>query len=80
MTSQIASIIRELEQRKAVLEKALEALAAIDGTTAGPSASVSIPATGRKGKKRSAATRKRMRDAQRARWAAIRAEADRVPF
>jgi hypothetical protein len=80
MTDLISAAIRELQHRKAALEKALEALREMDGDTGGPSASVSIPATGRKGKKRSAAVRKRMREAQRARWERIRAEADRVPF
>ena len=78
MTSQIASIIRELEQRKATLEKAIKALMEIDGASTEPaSASIEKPPSTRKGKKRSAATRKRMRDAQRKRWAHLKGE---VPF
>jgi hypothetical protein len=80
MTSQIASIIRELEHRKAAIVKALDALAEIDGGTAGPSASDSIPASGRNGRRRSAATRRKMRLAALARYASKRAEADKVSF
>ena len=78
MTSQIASIIRELEKRKAALETALEALAEIDGAVTEPA--IEKPATGRKGKKRTEAQRRKMAEGQRLRWERIRAEADRVPF
>ena len=74
-------VLKFFERVEGVLnEKALKALGEIDGATAGPSASVSIPASGRKGGKRSAAVRRKMRLAQRARWQRIRSETDRVPF
>jgi len=76
MTSQIASIIRELEHRRTAIVKALDALAEIDGATTEP-ATITEPGTGRKGKKRSAATRKRMRDSALARYARLKNE---VPF
>ena len=81
MTSQWAIIIRELERKVTVIDRALEALRGIDGIES-PDAEASIekPASFRKGKKRSAATRRKMKAAQRARWKRIRAEADKVSF
>jgi hypothetical protein len=80
LNGQFAGIIRELEHQAKTIDQALNALREIDGTAGPETASITEPESRRKGKKRSAATRKRMREAQRARWAAKRAEADRIPF
>ncbi len=83
MTEGFASIIRELEQRRTAIDKALMALREVDGVaTPGTTepASIAKPASTRKGRKRSAAVRKRMKEGQRLRWERLRAEADRVPF
>jgi hypothetical protein len=84
MTSQLANIVGELETKLKAIDTALDALRDVDGETAGPSALVSIPATasttepGRK--KFSAATRRKMKAAQLARYARARAGAEKVPF
>ena len=80
MTDGFASIITLLEQRKTAIDRALVALKEV-GELAVPvtatTASTATPeASGRKGKKRSAAVRKRMQDAQRARWARIKGESE----
>jgi 3-oxoacyl-(acyl-carrier-protein) synthase len=81
LTDLISGVILLLEKRKAALETALKALGAIDGVTTEPAtASIEKPATGRKGKKRTAAQRRKMAEGQRERWKRIRAEADKVPF
>ena len=82
MTEGFSSIIKSLEQQKAALDRAIAALREIDGT---PPDWVTGPVTkttrqeisARKGKKRSAAVRKRMREAQQARWKRIKGEAAR---
>jgi hypothetical protein len=83
---EITSIITLLEQRKTAIDRALTALREVDGLDTGwtfytPfSTSYSMPepevTTGRKGKKRSAAVRKRMKEAQQLRWARIRGESE----
>src|SRR6266566_7262833 len=77
MTEQLASIITTLERQKAAIDRALMALREVDGVPATAPASIakSEVAT-RKGKKRSAAVRKRMQEAQRARWAKIKGESE----
>jgi hypothetical protein len=85
LTSQFEnSIIRELERRKAAINKALDALREIDDDVpewvvssrvpSSTSAATDESASGRKGKKRSAAVRKKMAEAQRARWRKIKGE------
>ena len=77
MTDSVARTIKELEQKHAAIDRALTALRAIDDTPPDwvTSRSLPKPATaepvlsGRKGKKRSAAVRRRMAEAQRLRWA-----------
>jgi hypothetical protein len=80
MADLISTMIRELERQKTTIDQVLDVLRERDEDQAGPSASVSIPASSRKGQKRSAAVRKKMRGAALARYARARAEADRVPF
>lgn len=75
MTNGLDSIIATLEQRGAAIERALSALREIGG--AHPSASPAKPeASARNGLKRSSAVRKRMQEAQRLRWAKIKAESE----
>jgi hypothetical protein len=79
----IASIINSLEDRRAAIDLALVALREVDGIAAldtTESASIGKPASTRKGRKLSAAVRKRMKEGQRLRWERIRADADKVPF
>jgi hypothetical protein len=79
MTDGVTGIIMQLEQQRTAIDRALVALRQVEGigapTPATP-ASTGTPATpegsGRKGKKRSAATRRRMAEAQRRRYAALR--------
>jgi hypothetical protein len=75
LTGQFNGIIRELEKQKAAIERALDALGRIDGATRPATASIEKPVTGRKGKKRTAAQRRKMAESQRLRWKRIRAEA-----
>jgi hypothetical protein len=80
MTEGFASIVTELERQKAVIDRALAALREIGGIGA-PDAAVStlasIPeASARKGQKRSAAVRERMKEAQQLRWAKKRGESE----
>ena len=83
MIDGLASIIKSLEQQKAAIERALSALREVDGIpTYGTKASASTAkteVTTRKGKKRSAAVRKRMQEAQRTRWAKIKGESEPEP-
>ena len=83
MTDGLASIITTLERQKAAIERALSALREVDGIpTLGTRASASIAKpepSERKGKKRSAAVRKRMQEAQRARWAKIKGGSEPEP-
>jgi hypothetical protein len=83
MTDGLASIITTLERQKAAIERALSALREVDGIpTLGTRASASIAKpepSERKGKKRSAAIRKRMQEAQRARWAKIKGGSEPEP-
>jgi hypothetical protein len=62
------------------IDRALSALRDVDGVPATIPASIATAEpTGRKGKKRSAAVRKRMRQAQRARWAKLKGESEPAP-
>lgn len=79
MADSLTGIISQLERQKTAIERALAALRGIDGISALATAAEIEPATrqdvpARKGKKRSAAVRKRMKEAQRLRWAKIRGE------
>jgi hypothetical protein len=88
MTEGFTGIITLLEQRKTAIDKALTALREVgevsaptqarpDSTaTMGTSGRKNLTAPGRKGKKRSAAVRERMREAQRLRWAKIKGESE----
>jgi hypothetical protein len=74
MTDSFTGIIKELERRKTAIDRALTALRGIEGIEApAPASPASVPAV-RKGKKRSAAVRKRMKEAQQLRWAKIRGD------
>ena len=83
MTDGLAGIITLLEQRKTAIDRALMALREVGDTTAPgltvPASIVKPEASARKGKKRSAAVRKRMKEAQRLRWAKIRGESEPAP-
>lgn len=76
----IDGIIRELEQRRTAIERALTALREVAGsaapTPATPASAATPEVSGRKRKKRSAAVRRRMAMAQRARWARIKGESE----
>jgi hypothetical protein len=81
MAGSLNAIINQLERQKTAIERALVALRSVDGiptpattTRFGPAATPEVPA--RKAKKRSAAVRKRMKEAQRLRWAKIRGESE----
>jgi hypothetical protein len=78
MAEGFTSIITMLEPQKSAIERALSALAEVEGATAPPHATPASAATSetpdRKGKKRSAAVRTRMKDAQQLRWAKIKGE------
>ena len=80
MTDGLAGVIATLERKLTAIDTALAALREVNGVTA-PSAvtspSIAQPeAPGRKGKKRSAAVRRKMKEAQRLRWAKIRGESE----
>jgi hypothetical protein len=78
MADNLNGIISQLERQKTAIERALLALQGIHGNPA-PAPPANTPAVrkgARKGKKRSAAVRKRMREAQRLRWAKIRGESE----
>jgi hypothetical protein len=73
MTDGLASIITLLEQRKTAIEKVLNTLREVsDDMPEWVSASTAKPERVRK--KRSAAVRKRMREAQLRRWQKVRGE------
>lgn len=75
MISQMASIIALLENRRKAIDRALVALREIDDDVpewVRGSSSVSASARAKVPKKRSAAARKRMAEAQRKRWERIR--------
>ena len=80
MTESTDAIITLLEQRKTAIEKALTALREVGEVAAPaqatPASTVTVETSGQKGKTRSAAVRKRMQEAQRARWAKIKGESE----
>jgi hypothetical protein len=77
MTDSLNGIINQLERQKTAIERALTALREADGpATATKVEPVALEAPARKGRKRSAAVRKRMKEAQLLRWARIRGESD----
>src|SRR6266853_5502692 len=83
MTDGLASIITQLERQRTAIDRALVALRGVDGigasgTATTPSAATTEAST-RKGKKRSAAVRRRMKEAQQLRWARIRGESAPPP-
>jgi len=75
----IEGIIRDLEKQKLAILNALAALASVGGVPAPapvtPASTASVETTGRRGKKRSAAVRRKMALAQKVRWARIHGEA-----
>jgi len=73
MADSLSGIIKQLERQKTAIDRALAALQGIEGVSASASGT-GVPA--RKGKKRSAAVRKRMKEAQQLRWAKIRGESE----
>jgi hypothetical protein len=83
MTEGFASIITLLENRKSAIDRALVALRDVDGMAAPATTSAVEPATPeaptQKRKRRSAAVRRRMQEAQRLRWARIRGESEPAP-
>ena len=78
MTDALQGIIKQLERQKTAIERALLALREVEVpatiSQVEPATMLEVPA--RKGKKRSAAVRKRMKEAQRLRWAKIRGESE----
>jgi len=75
MANSLTGIIEQLEQRKSAIERALAALREVDApASAHVKPTVSLEATTDKRKKFSAAARKRMALAQKARWAKIKGE------
>src|ERR1700674_1496557 len=80
MTEGFASIITLLENRKSAIDEALVALRDVDGIAAPGSATPPLAATPeaptQKPKKRSAAVRRRMQEAQRLRWAKVKGESE----
>jgi hypothetical protein len=80
MTDTFAGIIDQLEQRKAAIERALAALREVDvtGSAAEVKPAAAPEASTGKRKKFSAAARRRMALAQKARWAKIKGEIEAV--
>jgi hypothetical protein len=78
MTQGFTGIIDQLERQKAAIERALAALREVGEVDAPIKASAATPTTAETSgrKKRSAAVRKRMQEAQRLRWAKIRGESE----
>ena len=80
MTDGLASIMTQLERQKTAIDRALVALRGVEGsdapTPATPASAATPEVSGRKGRKRSAATRRRMAEAQRRRYAALRGESE----
>lgn len=79
MTEGFSGIIAQLERQKEAIDRALTALREVEGIGAprlGSGTSTSThEAPSRKGKKRSAAVRQKMKEAQQLRWAKRRGEA-----
>ena len=73
MAEGLNGIITQLERQKTAIERALAALRHVGATVAPPLSPAEAPA--RKHKKFSAASRRRMALAQKARWAKIKGEA-----
>jgi hypothetical protein len=82
MTEGFANIITLLEQRKSAIDQALAALREVDGFaatgTATPPSAATPEAPARK--KFSAAVRRRMKEAQRLRWAKVKGESEPPPL
>jgi hypothetical protein len=79
MPEGFASMITQLEQRKAAIDRALAALREVDGITApgttAPTAKTAAPEVpAQKRRNLSAAARKRMKEAQQLRWSKTRSE------
>jgi hypothetical protein len=74
MTEEFTGIITQLERQKTAIDRALVALRGLDGNDASPTSASTPEASPRKGMKRSAAVRNRMKEAQQLRWAKIREE------
>ena len=76
MTEGFTGIIDQLERQKAAIERALAALREVDPSVAARAEHAAATPEGpaRKRRKRSAAVRKRMALAQKARWAKIKGE------
>src|SRR5579863_2267933 len=75
MTDSLTGVINQLERQKTAIERALAALRGIEEIPKAGSATAPELSAG-KGRKRSAAVRKRMKEAQRLRWAKIRGESE----
>jgi hypothetical protein len=80
MTEGLSGIIDQLERQKSAIERALMALREVAEVAAlgtGTPTSVATPEpSDRKGKKRSAAVRRRMKEAQQLRWAKIKGDSE----
>ncbi len=74
MPDGLTSVISQLEQRKTAIDRALMALRQVEGSDAHTPATAET--SGRKGKKRTAAQRRRMAEGQRKRYAALRGESE----
>jgi hypothetical protein len=73
MTDSFTGIIDQLERQKAAIERALAALGEVDPSVATkPELAITPVAPARKHRKRSAAVRRRMALAQKARWAKVK--------
>lgn len=73
MTDSFTGIIQQLEQRKSAIERALAALQEVEAQVKPTTA---LEVTTGKRKKFSAAARKRMAAAQKARWAGVKGESE----
>jgi hypothetical protein len=79
MMDGFASIITQLERRKTAIDRALTALRDVEGIeTPAPVVSAPEAPTGKR-KQFSAASRRKMALAQKARWAKIKGESEPVP-
>jgi hypothetical protein len=80
MTDGLASIITQLERQRAAIDRALVALREVEGSDApnaqAPASTATVETSGRRGKNRSAAARRKMALAQKARWAKIGGESE----
>lgn len=82
MTDGLKSIITQLEQRRTAIDRALVALQGVDGIAAAPGTGATPSTTSPEAparKKFSAAARRRMKEAQRLRWARLRGEPEAPP-